>query len=131
MFYNCFSLSSLPDISKWNTNNIIHLNFMFCKCTSLTSIADISKWKIVSKEKIFCLFSDCLLLLYYPDISSWNNYNKNDSKRLPNYFQMNNFLNFTNDMNVDINNFNEISQILNNDDLFSEETDNKFDRFYI
>ena len=29
IFYNCSSLSSLPDISKWNTNNVIDISEMF------------------------------------------------------------------------------------------------------
>jgi len=27
IFYECSSLLSLPDISKWNTNNITNMNF--------------------------------------------------------------------------------------------------------
>ena len=44
MFYCCSSLSSLPDISKWNTNNVTNMNNMFYGCSSLTSLPDISKW---------------------------------------------------------------------------------------
>jgi len=29
MFYGCKSLSSFPDISKWNTNNVINMSHMF------------------------------------------------------------------------------------------------------
>ena len=29
MFYNCLSLLSLPDISKWNTDNVIDMNGVF------------------------------------------------------------------------------------------------------
>ena len=29
MFSNCESLTSLPDISNWNTNNIINMSLMF------------------------------------------------------------------------------------------------------
>ena len=43
MFYNCRLLSSLPDISKWNTNNINSMKGMFYNCYSLTSLPDISK----------------------------------------------------------------------------------------
>ena len=31
MFFGCSSLSSLPDISKWNTNNVTNMNNMFSK----------------------------------------------------------------------------------------------------
>ena len=35
MFYNCSSLVSLPDISKWNTANVTYMNYMFSGCISL------------------------------------------------------------------------------------------------
>ena len=38
MFYNCSSLSSLPDISKWNTNNVNDMKCMFYGCSSLSSL---------------------------------------------------------------------------------------------
>ena len=42
MFYGCSSLSSLPDISKWNTNNVKDMRYMFYGCSSLSSLPDIS-----------------------------------------------------------------------------------------
>ena len=47
MFFRCSSLSSLPDISKWNTNNVTDMRYTFsgCSgCSSLSSLSDISKW---------------------------------------------------------------------------------------
>ena len=44
MFYNCSSLSFLPDISKWNTNNVNDMKGIFSECKSLESLPDISKW---------------------------------------------------------------------------------------
>ena len=35
MFYKCSSLKSLPDIPKWNTNNITNMSGLFGKCSSL------------------------------------------------------------------------------------------------
>ena len=32
MFYDCESLSSLPDISKWKTNNVINMSGIFNEC---------------------------------------------------------------------------------------------------
>ena len=32
MFSGCSSLISLPDISKWNTNNVTNMSYMFCDC---------------------------------------------------------------------------------------------------
>ena len=42
MFYDCSSLQSLPDMSKWNTSNVSNMRGMFCKCSSLQSLPDIS-----------------------------------------------------------------------------------------
>ena len=35
MFYGCSKLSSLADISKWNTNNVTDMSYMFCECKQL------------------------------------------------------------------------------------------------
>ena len=56
MFYNCYSLISLPDISEWNTRNLTITNSMFYNCNSLKSFPDISKWnisKIAKKDSMF------------------------------------------------------------------------------
>ena len=34
----------MPNISNWNTNNIIKMNGLFYGCSSLKSIPDISNW---------------------------------------------------------------------------------------
>ena len=44
MFYECSSLISPPDLSKWNTNNVKNMGCMFYVCSSLISLPDISKW---------------------------------------------------------------------------------------
>ena len=38
MFYEFLSLSSLPDISNWDTNNIFDMSDLFYGCTSLSSL---------------------------------------------------------------------------------------------
>ena len=43
MFSNCTKLSSLPDISKWNTSNVNDMNKMFYGCKSELNIP--SKFK--------------------------------------------------------------------------------------
>ena len=69
MFDKCSSLSSLPDISKWNTNNVTNMSNMFYKCSSLSSLPDISKWNTDKATNMSFMFSDCLSLLSLPDIS--------------------------------------------------------------
>ena len=38
MFYICENLSSLPDISKWNTNNVTNMSDMFKNCNKLQNL---------------------------------------------------------------------------------------------
>ena len=38
MFYSCKSLSSLPDISKWNIEKVTDMSEMFKGCKKLTNI---------------------------------------------------------------------------------------------
>ena len=70
MFYSCSSLKSLPDISKWNTENINNLNSIFENC-SLLNFIPISKWKLNDEIKINNIFKGCNSLLIIPDISKW------------------------------------------------------------
>ena len=50
MFEGCISLISLPDISNWNTKNIININSLFCNWSSLKHLPDISKWNIFNSK---------------------------------------------------------------------------------
>ena len=38
MFYGCSSLTSVPDISKWDTKNVTNMDSMFSGCSSLKNI---------------------------------------------------------------------------------------------
>ena len=51
MFRECSSLSFLPDISKWNTNKVNNMSYMFYGCSSLSSLPDISNMN--SKRALF------------------------------------------------------------------------------
>ena len=59
MFDDCSSLSSLPDISKWNTNNVTDMNHMFEYCSSLSSLPDISKWDTNNVTDMKYMFYNC------------------------------------------------------------------------
>ena len=39
MFYNCESLSSLPDLSKWNTDNVTDMSYIFHNCELLSFLS--------------------------------------------------------------------------------------------
>jgi len=41
LFSGCNKLSSLPDISKWNTNNATNMSTIFQLCSSLIELPDI------------------------------------------------------------------------------------------
>ena len=59
IFYNCRSLVSLPDISKWNTFNVTTMKYMFKNCSSLKSFPDISKWKLNKELDKQYMFKGC------------------------------------------------------------------------
>ena len=59
MFNNCSSLTSLPDISNWNTTNVTNMNSIFYYCSSLTSFPDISKWIINDELDKNSMFDGC------------------------------------------------------------------------
>ena len=78
MFSECESLSSLPDISKWDTSNVNDMMCMFYGCKSLFSLPDISKWNTSNVNNMSCMFCGCKSLSSLPDISKWNTSNVNN-----------------------------------------------------
>ena len=63
MFSQCFSLISLPDISKWDTKNVSNMGGMFFECSSLISLPDISKWNTKNVTYKYDMFYKCHNLL--------------------------------------------------------------------
>ena len=61
--------SVIPDISRWNTHNVIDMSGMFRKCLY---IPDISKWNTSNDISMSHMFSLCKNI---PDISKWNTSN--------------------------------------------------------
>ena len=78
LFEECNSLISIPYISKWNTSNVINISFMFNKCNSLISLPDISQWVTSNITDISFMFNECKSLISLPDISKWNTSNITD-----------------------------------------------------
>ena len=68
MFYGCKSLSTLTDISKWDTYNVIDMSYMFQNCKLLKSLPDISKWRTDNVGNIQNMFYNCELLSSLPNI---------------------------------------------------------------
>ena len=75
MFENCYSLASIPDISKWNTSNVFDMRGMFNNCKLLFSLPDISKWNTSNVFDMSEMFEGCESLSSLPDISKWNTSN--------------------------------------------------------
>ena len=71
MFKNCSNLSSLPDISKWNTESVETIVSIFSRCSSLIFLPDISKWNFKNIKAITFLFPGCSSLVSLPDIFNW------------------------------------------------------------
>ena len=67
IFSECEFLISLPNISEWDTFNIINMNSIFSGCKSLTFISDISKWNISNVNNISYMFYECSSLNSLPD----------------------------------------------------------------
>ena len=59
MFYDCESLSSLPDISKWDTQKVTNISYMLSNCKSLLSLPDISKWNTQNVTDMSGMFTGC------------------------------------------------------------------------
>ena len=62
MFQNCELLTSLPDISKWKTDNINNISDIFNNCKSLSNLPNISKWNIKKINEKNIIFEGCTLL---------------------------------------------------------------------
>jgi len=77
-------LSTLPDISKWNTINVTDMRYMFEGCSSLISLPDISK--LITNKVIYMsyMFNGCSSLLSLPDILKWITNNAQDMNSMLN-----------------------------------------------
>ena len=82
MFKDCKSLISLPNLSKWNTDNLNNMKEMFYGCSNLVSLPDLSNWNINNVEVINSLCENCSSLTSLPDISKWNMNNITDISNL-------------------------------------------------
>ena len=65
MFANCLNLISINGISKLKKAKIINQKKMFYNCVSLSSIPDFKEWKI-SKDNNYLMFYNCISLAYLP-----------------------------------------------------------------
>jgi len=74
IFSGCESLVYLPDISNWDTSSVTDISYMFNKCEKLRSLPDISKWNIKNVKDMSYMFNGCKSLTYPPEISTWDTF---------------------------------------------------------
>ena len=60
MFLNCLLLTSLPDISKWDTSKVIEMRKIFYNCRKLPVIPDIFKWNTINVIDMNKIFYNCI-----------------------------------------------------------------------
>ena len=72
MFSGCILLKNLPDISNWDTSNVVDMSKMFMCLKHIISFPDISKWKIQKVTTMEEMFYFCTNLIFLPDISNWD-----------------------------------------------------------
>ena len=59
IFAEFSKLSNIHDMSKWNTNKVTDMSFMFYGGSNLLDIPDISKWSTNKVTNMGCMFSEC------------------------------------------------------------------------
>jgi surface protein len=84
MFSDCKSLFFLPNISKWNIDSVVNMDYMFYNCESLSYLPDLKKWNINKEADINSMFKNCYSLLTVikinPKINSDIKYKEKESK---------------------------------------------------
>ena len=128
IFFGCISLSSIPDISKWNIDNAKDMSFIFTKCTSLISLPDISKWNPKNLKYLVSMFSDCLSLLNLPDLTKWNNYDEHMINETPDYNFIDKFNNFEYEFSID--DPDEAYKAMNDYEYLAKKKLDKFTKIY-
>ena len=76
LFFKCFLLKYIPNISIWNTSNVTNMGFLFSYCSSLIKLPDISNWDVNNVKNIGGIFSGCSSLKCLPNLSKWFNNSK-------------------------------------------------------
>ena len=72
MFYNCYSLTTL-NLSGWNTSNVSNMSYMFYACSSLKTL-DVSGWDVSNVTNMDSMFGNCNSLTSL-DVSHFNTSN--------------------------------------------------------
>ena len=80
MFSNCSNLISIDGVSKLKKIKIINIKKMFYNCLSLSSLPDFNYWEI-NKQNSYLMFYNCISLAFFPYKNELN-INEYDDKTL-------------------------------------------------
>ena len=69
MFAYCSSLTSIPNISKWNTDHVTNMRGMFLNCKSLKTLPDLTCWNTSMVKDMSDMFNGCISLKTFPKIN--------------------------------------------------------------
>ena len=68
IFYNCFLLKKIPDISDWNTENVTDMKAIFAYTTSLESLPkQIFSWNTKNVVNMSSMFLGCSSIKFLPE----------------------------------------------------------------
>ena len=138
LFYGCSSLNILPNISKWNTKNIISMKELFYGCSSLAILPDLSNWNINKIKYINDIISEGFSqssiindLHYSNNDSIISSISENNKKYLSFSSIYNGFLD-ENHLNNLSNNFydSNLEFVDNNSKSISNTSENQLDIYY-
>jgi surface protein len=63
MVNDCEVLQSISEDSKWSTNDVANMSYMFCNCKALSHLPRfISKWDFSKVKNMSSMFSGCISL---------------------------------------------------------------------
>lgn len=71
-FYQCFNLSNIGDLSNWTTNNVTNFSATFYNCLKLKKIGNLSNWNTAKVTNMSSTFSGCTRIEDIGDLSNWN-----------------------------------------------------------
>ena len=82
MFCNCSSLKFITNIDIWNTSKVTNMSYMFYGCSNIKQLPNISNWDISNVEYLSYMFYGCSSLKNFPNFSEWNALNIIDNNMM-------------------------------------------------
>ena len=71
MFQDCYNLTSLKGLDKFDTSKVTNMNYVFQNCKTLIEIAGIYGWNTQKVTSFSNMFDGCESLIELPNLSKW------------------------------------------------------------